>query len=226
MPSSSRKDKAEKRAVLKPAKELEAMMKKYAEYEKQLETLGDRNSYSKTDKDATLMRMKENAMNNEQTKPGYNLQISTHQQFITHFQFFSNPTNTLTLIPFLENYIQSYGTAPTILCADSGYGSEENYHFLETTQTSAYVKYNHFHQEQRPRRQVSPFAPESFNYNKESNYYVCPMGHKLINIGSCRKPTSSGYPSWVTKYHCEHCTPSCPLRGMCIKAKKVPASQK
>ena len=220
MPTSTKEEKAQKRAELKRAKELGAMAKKHAEYENQLETLGNRNSYSKTDKDATFMRMKEDAMNNGQTKPGYNLQISTNHQFITHFQFFPNPTDTLTLIPFLENYIQAYGIAPTTLCADAGYGSEENYHFLETHQTAAYVKYNYFHKEQRPRRVPNPFAPESLYYNKESDYYVCPMGHHMTNIGSSLKPTSSGYPSLITRYRCKNCKTTCPLRGQCTKAQK------
>ena len=55
------------------------------EYEEKFEIVGERGSYSKTDKDATFMRMKEDAMNNGQTKPGYNVQIATENQFITNF---------------------------------------------------------------------------------------------------------------------------------------------
>ena len=91
-----KKARGEKR---KRIKELEAHREKLVEYEKHLEILGERNSYSKTDHDATFMRMKEDAMNNGQTKPGYNLQIATEDQFITDFALFPNPTDTLTLIP-------------------------------------------------------------------------------------------------------------------------------
>ena len=63
------------------------------EYEKKLDTLGERNSYSKTDPDATFMRMKEDAMNNGQTKPGYNIQIATENQFITNYDIFWRPTD-------------------------------------------------------------------------------------------------------------------------------------
>ena len=42
-------------------------------YESQLDKLGDRNSYSKTDEDATFMRMKEDHMKNGQLKPAYNV---------------------------------------------------------------------------------------------------------------------------------------------------------
>lgn len=218
MPTSTKEEKAEQRAMLKPAKALELMMEKHAQYQEQLATLGHRNSFSKTDQEATFMRMKEDAMNNGQTKPGYNLQISTNQQFITHYQLFPNPTDTLTLIPFLENYIQAYGIAPTSLCADAGYGSEENYHFLEKSQITAYVKYNYFHKEQRARYQPNAFAAEHLYYNKASDYYVCPMGHRLLKTGSSLKPTSSGYPSFITHYRCQNCPSNCPLRGQCTKA--------
>lgn len=97
------KDKEEKKALRKKKKqvmELEGYRDKLIEYDNHLDTLGERNSYSKTDPGATFMRMKEDAMKNRQTKPGYNLQIGTENQFITDFRLFPNPTDTLTLIPF------------------------------------------------------------------------------------------------------------------------------
>ncbi len=84
----------------KQVRELEGYRDKLIEYDNHLDTLGERNSYSKTDPGATFMRMKEDAMKNGQTKPGYNLQIGTENQFITDFRLFPNPTDTLTLIPF------------------------------------------------------------------------------------------------------------------------------
>lgn len=77
------------------------------------------------------MRMKEDAMNNGQTKPGYNLQISAENQFITDFALFPNPTDTLTMIPFLNSFQKRYGHYPSVAVADAGYGSEENYRFME-----------------------------------------------------------------------------------------------
>ena len=100
------KDKEEKKALRKKKKqvrELEGYRDKLIEYDNHLDTLGERNSYSKTDPGATFMRMKEDAMKNGQTKPGYNLQIGTENQFITDFRLFPNPTDTLTLIPFFHS---------------------------------------------------------------------------------------------------------------------------
>ena len=128
------KDKEEKkvrRQKKKQIKELEACRDKLMEYDNHLDILGERNSYSKTDRDATFMRMKEDAMKNGQTKPGYNLQIGTENQFIIDFGIFPNPTDTLTLIPFLNSFRQRYNRLPATGVADSGYGSEENYRFME-----------------------------------------------------------------------------------------------
>ena len=60
------------------SKKLKEESSRIAEYEKQQETLGERNSYSKTDEDATFMRMK-----NDETLPAYNLQIGTQDGFVT-----------------------------------------------------------------------------------------------------------------------------------------------
>ena len=76
---------------------------KMKEYEDKLDILGDRNSYSKTDSDATFMRMKEDAMNNGQTNTGYNIQIATENQFITNYGIFWRPMDQGTLIPFLAS---------------------------------------------------------------------------------------------------------------------------
>lgn len=79
---------------------------KMQEYEEKLETLGERNSYSKTDPEATFMRMKEDAMNNGQTKPGYNVQIATENQFITNYGIFQRPTDQGTFIPFISEFFK------------------------------------------------------------------------------------------------------------------------
>ena len=127
-------DKEEKRRVRerkKQVKELEKQRDKLAEYDSRLAQTGERNSMSKTDPDATFMRMKEDAMNNGQTKPGYNLQISAESQFITDFALFSNPTDTLTMIPFFHSFMERYHHLPSIAVADAGYGSEEKYRFMD-----------------------------------------------------------------------------------------------
>ena len=114
-------------------------------------------------------------MRNGQTKPGYNLQIGTENQFITDFALFPNPTDTLTMIPFLQSFPNRYGRPAHTVVADSGYGSEENYRFMEENGMEAYVKYNRFHMEQRPRFNPDPFKAENFYYNEGHDFCVCPM---------------------------------------------------
>lgn len=111
----------------KQIKELEKHRDKRSEYDGQLKQICERNSMSKTDPDATFTRMKEDAMNNGQNKPGFNLQISSENQFITDFALFPNPTDSLTLIPFLNSFLNRYGHLPDTAVADSGYGSEDYY---------------------------------------------------------------------------------------------------
>lgn len=215
------KDKERKRQLRerkKQIKELETQRDRLSEYDGRLEQIGDRNSMSKTDPDATFMRMKEDAMNNGQTKPGYNLQISAENQFITDFMLFPNPTDTLTLIPFFNSFLDRYHHLPSTAVADSGYGSEENYRFMDEAGMDAYVKYNRFHIEQRPRYTPNPFHHDNFHYNADEDYYVCPMGQHMTRIGTSHSKTASGYRSENARYRAQNCK-GCPLRCLCYKAK-------
>lgn len=215
---SGKEQKKQMREKKKQIKELEKHLDKLNEYDGRLEQMGDRNSMSKTDPDATFMRMKEDAMNNGQTKPGYNLQISAENQFITDFALFPNPTDTLTLIPFFNSFLDRYGHLPSVAVADSGYGSEENYRFMDEADMEAYVKYNRFHLEQRPRYKPNPFHHDNFHYNADEDYYVCPMGQHMTRIGTAHSKTASGYRSENARYRAQNCK-GCPLRCMCYKAK-------
>ena len=67
-----------------------------------MEIFGNRNSYSKTDTDATFMRMKDDHMKNGQLKAGYNVQLATEGQYALADDIFPNPTDTRTFIPFLD----------------------------------------------------------------------------------------------------------------------------
>jgi len=215
---ADREQKKQHREKKKQLKELEKHRDKLNEYDSRLEQMGERNSMSKTDPDATFMRMKEDAMNNGQTKPGYNLQISAENQFITDFALFPNHTDTLKLIPFFNSFLDRYGHLPSAAVADSGYGSEENYRFMDEAGMEAYVKYNRFHIEQRPRYKPNPFHHDNFHYNADEDYYVCPMGQHMRRIGTARSKTASGYRSESARYRAQNCK-GCPLRCLCYKAK-------
>ena len=188
-------------------------------YREQLETMGSRNSYSKTDPDATFMRMKEDAMLNGQLKPGYNVQISTENQFITNFGIYQRPTDTLTMISYLESFKARYGMQSEEIVADSGYGSEENYEYMFSNGMTPYVKYNMFHVEQRRGYRNNPFRVSNLFYNPDDDFYVCPMGQKLKFIRQEKRYTASGYQQTVSVYRASRCE-GCPLRGQCHKSKR------
>lgn len=192
---------------------------KLEEYAVKEQILDGRNSYSKTDNDATFMRMKEDHMLNGQLKPGYNVQITTNNQIITNYDTFSNPGDTLTLPAHIESFKELYGQAPETVTADSGYGSEQNYECLEENNCTAYVKYNYFHQEQQGKRlKKYPFAAEHLHYNQEQDYYVCPMGQPMINTGTFHQKNKSGFEQTISRYQAKNCE-GCPLRGVCHKGK-------
>ncbi|MFV0398862.1 MAG: IS1182 family transposase, partial [Bacteroidales bacterium] len=216
--ANTKEEKKARRARQKEIKELEKHGDKLAQYERHLQILGDRNSYSKSDPSATFMRMKEDAMNNGQTKPGYNLQIETENQFITDFSLFPNPTDTLTLIPFFSSFLGRYNRLPRTAVADSGYGSEENYRFMEEHQIEAFVKYNWFHKEQKRSFKNNPFLVDNLYYNAMEDYYVCPMGQHMTFVGKTHGKSASGYITRSHRYRAQRCE-GCSLRTECFKAK-------
>lgn len=193
---------------------------KLEEYAQKEEVLGDRNSYSKTDPDATFMRMKEDHMKNGQLKPAYNLQLSTHGQFVVNYSIHPNPNDTLTLKPHLELYQSRYGFYPSVCTADAGYGSEENYSYLEENSIEAFVKYGLFHkelgQESKPNRTIGLL--ENLYYDSEKDRYICPMGQPMEASGKSTRKTSTGFEQQLHHYRAKNCI-GCPLAASCKPGK-------
>ena len=146
----NKKLKTKDKSTQKQLQELQQnLLPRLEKYENQLEIMGNRNSFSKTDPDATFMRTKEDHMMNGQLKACYNPQISTENQYITHYSIHQTPGDTTTLVGHLELFESYYGYQSNVVVADAGYGSEENYEYLEEKGIEAYVKYNYFHLEQK-----------------------------------------------------------------------------
>ena len=93
------------------------------------------------------MRMKEDHMLNGQLKPGYNIQVGTENNFVIGYDVFPNPTDTRTLIPHLENVMKRLGCKFRTVIADAGYGSEENYDYLEEKEITGAIKYSTYEKE-------------------------------------------------------------------------------
>jgi len=183
-------------------------------YEEQEKLLAGRNSFSKTDPDATFMRMKEDHMLNGQLKPAYNLQISTQEQFILNYTLHQTSTDYQTLPSHIDGYEALYKELPKAIVADAGYGSDENYGVLQQKGIQAY-KYNTFDQEQK--EGIKAFSNDCLHYNQTENYLVCPMGQHMQHIGDGQRITSSGFVQLISRYRAQNCE-VCPMRGVCHKA--------
>jgi len=210
--------KQSKRVVKKVEKLKQEALPKLQEYEGHLKEMGERKSYSKTDKDATFMRMKEDHMKNGQLKPAYNLQLSTEKNFITNFSIHQRPGDTATFKQHMQSYKGKYGHCPLVAVADSGYGSLENYEFMEQNGIKSYVKYNWFHKEESKKFKTDITRIENLHYNEQNDYFVCPMGQKMLPIGEYVRKSELGYEYTVTRYQAGNCT-RCPLNGACHKQK-------
>ena len=215
-------DKATSRAKAKARyieKNFPANLEKY---EKQKQILKNRSSYSKTDPDATFMRMKEDHMKNGQLKPGYNVQISSEDQFIVNYTLHQDTNDIHTLKPHLENHEYLYQSLPKSLTADAGYGSQENYELMTNKGIKGYVKFNTFDKEQnaagKKRKNAAPFHRDKLHYNEKEDYYVCPMGQKMEKIAEVKKTTKSGFRQTSVRYRAKKCS-GCPVRGVCFKGK-------
>jgi transposase len=200
---------------------------KLDQYEEQEQILAGRNSYSKTDKDATFMRMKDDHLGTGQLKPAYNLQISTNNQFIVNYSIHPNANDTNTLPEHIDQHKALYNDTPDVVVADAGYGSEQNYSYLEENGIEAYVKHNFFDKDQKAvanknRKDTSegkkPFTVDKLYYNESKDHFICPMGQVMNNVGEVVELTQAGYKRTITKYQAQNCE-GCPLRVGCYKAK-------
>lgn len=185
---------------------------KLKEYEQAEELLKGRNSMSKTDTDATFMRMKEDHMKNGQLKPGYNVQLSTSDQFIVCYSIHPQSNDYNTLPEHLKRFEAMHACLPEDLIADAGYGSEENYALLEKENITAYVKYPLFDRESRGK--LKDFDSSSLHYNAALDCFYCPMGQPMSKISEYEEKDTKKI---LSIYQAKNCH-GCPLRGVCHKS--------
>ncbi len=185
-------------------------------YQNDMKIFGDRNSYSKTDTDATFMRMKDDYMKNGQLKAGYNVQVATEGQYALAYDVFPNPTDTRTLIPFLDHI----DTLPPYIVADAGYGSEQNYEdIIEHRKRTPLITYNQYRKEKKKKYKNNPFHVDNWPFNEEEDTYTCPNGKRVSFSYLSNRTDRYGYSRQYKVYECEDCT-DCPLHSLCTKAKE------
>ena len=197
------------------------------EYSKKLRILGSRNSYSKTDHDATFMRMKEDSMMNGQLKPAYNLQLGVDSGYISWLTLSPRPTDTMTLIPFLRGMETSLHHKYPVVVADAGYESEENYSFLENHGIVAMIKPANYEISKRKKYKTDISRKENMMYNPDGDFYICKRGCRLYACGNKNRKTGTGYIRKETVYRCYDCN-QCPHKSECIKGRnwKIPEEKR
>ena len=156
------------------------------------------------------MRMKEDHMLNGQLKPGYNIQVGTENNFVIGYDVFPNPTDTRTFIPHLENVQKRLGCKFKFAIADAGYGSEENYDYLEKNEITGIVKYTTYEKEIKRSFRKKTFNTENWKYDAEQKEYTCPCGNPVPYRKTVTKKNKSGYLQTYEVYQCENCE-GCPL---------------
>lgn len=205
-----------KSSIQKSIELLEGYIDRLKEYTKKLHICGERNSYSKTDPDATFMRMKEDHMLNGQLKPAYNLQHGVDSEYITWLTVNPNPTDTKTLIPFLKDMERNLGFKYTDIVADAGYESEENYLFIEENGQTAFIKPNNYDISKKRKFRNDIGRMENMKYDAAQDLYFCKNGRELSVSYERTEKTATGYKRKTTVYQCQDCS-ECPYKTACIK---------
>jgi len=212
----AKKDKNKMKALDGLSSKIALENEKLVKYEEQEQILGQRNSYSKTDEDATMLRMKDNRL-----LPGYNVQHCTSKQYIVNYTLAQNGSDSPTLIPHLDKMKERFEgldlPAKLDLTADAGYGSEENYAALELRGMNAYVKYPLWYQEQTGQLLKKKFRAENWTFDPIADTYTCPNNRKLIFTEQRQVCSFNGYERTVRLYTCESCQ-GCPLAKDCKRS--------
>ncbi|WP_199925726.1 IS1182 family transposase [Paenibacillus bouchesdurhonensis] len=220
----NRKEMRMQRSALKKPLRLirEDFLPRLAKYDAQKACFGDRNSYSKTDPDATFMRMKEDHMKNGQLKPGYNVQMATENQFVLFYSLHQRPTDTRCFIPHLEKLAASSLPMPKTVTADAGYGSEENYLYAvgeeKEPRFDFLIPYGSYLKEQSKRYKKDIKHAKNWIYEEHDDRFICPNSRYVPFKKYQTKKNRSGLEQSFKIYECEDCS-DCPLKQACTTAK-------
>jgi transposase len=187
-------------------------------YEGYNRTFKGRNNFSKTDTDATFMRMKDDHMMNGQLKPGYNLQLGVEGEYIVGVDVTPERSDVLTLLPLLDRMEAGIGARHKNVVADAGYESEENYKGLVQREQTSYIKPQNYELSKKKKYKNNAYLRENMTYDETNDTYTCPNGNLFTYSYTRQKKSRSGFVSEVSVYECSGCH-ECPLKSNCTKAK-------
>lgn len=213
--SGHRKSEGQKRW-----EKLRELSERWAGYEASLTVMGEqRNSYSKTDPDATFMRLKEDHMRNGQLKPAYNVQLAVNSEYITGIDVFTERNDVKTLRPFLHRLERFHQARYKEVTADAGYESLDNYLYLASTGQMSFIKPTNYDQQKKKKFNKQIGRIENMSYDTEEDCFSCAQGRKLPLRRECTEECDGQLVS-TAWYRCEDCS-GCPCRTLCCKAKDM-----
>ena len=198
--------------------ELEGYWERLKTYAKHIEICGDsRNSYAKTDHDATFMRVKSDYMGNDQLLPAYNVQAAVCDEYIAVIDAKPYASDMECFVPLMEKFNSTYGHYPKYPVADAGYGSFNNYIYCEEHGMEKFMKFTMFDKETKSDKyRNNPYRATNFKRNEEGKL-ICPNGRKfLFKMNKHIKGNKYGRTEEI--YECENCE-GCPNRSECCKGK-------
>ncbi len=199
---------------------LNGYIEKEEKYSKYLGLIGtNRNSMSKTDSDATFMRLKEDHMRNGQLKPAYNIQIGVESEYIVGIGSYTDKNDVRTLIPFLERIKKNTNKVYSNVIADAGYESEENYKYLKDNNQVSYIKPQNYELSKTRKYKTDIFRAEHMEYNREKDCFICSQGNELKYNYSKQYTSANGYALEQRIYRAEDCR-CCALKDKCFSRKR------
>lgn len=203
----------------KQYQEMEGYLERLKTYARHIEICGEsRNSYAKTDHDATFMRLKRDYMGNDQLLPAYNMQAAICDEYIAVIDVKPYASDQDCFVPLMEKFNELYGHYPKYPVADAGYGSYNNYLYCEEHGMEKYMKFTMFEKETKSEKyRMNPYRAVNFKHDDKGNM-ICPNGRKFI-FKCNRAVKGNRYGRSEELYECENCE-GCPHKAECCKSAK------
>lgn len=194
--------------------EMEEYLERLKTYATHIEICGEeRNSYSKTDHDATFMRIKRDYMGNDQLLPAYNTQMAICDGYIAVIDVKAYASDMECFIPLMKKFYKIYGHYPKYPVADAGYGSYNNYLYCEEHGMEKYMKFTMFKKETTDKKyHENPYRAVNFRRDESGNP-ICPNG-KAFHFKYKQHVKGNKYGRTEEIYECESCE-GCPYKSEC-----------
>ena len=188
------------------------LIERKAGYQKKKSLLGQRNSYSKTDNDAVAMLQKDKIS----VKPSYNDGIAVENGFILDYIISDNANDAVSFVPLMEGVKENLEHAPENTTADSIFGTEQNYNYIEKNKIGNFIKYPLFHKEGSRKWRTEKIRFQDFIYDKTTDSFTCKNGARLHFVEETKEASSSGYVKTIKHYKAENgICHLCPFKAKC-----------